>query len=279
LAGRIFDFLGASHFVRAFGERMPVIGFASDITDVVYVNYLVEADRLAPLVAHRLELQRLGPDGRYALFTFLTYRHGHFGPTIFGPLRRLLPSPVQSNWRIYVSDPRTQMRGVYFVTACISRTPHALAARILSEGMPMHVPQNADVRRDTDGTMHVLIDPRSGSAPDVRATLLPTSDRTLPPPWNECFADYHDFLAYCVPQDRALTCQSWYGQVTRQEISLGIPLDACEPMVGQVESHAARQIVGDAEPICFRVAKVSFRFLGQAYDRFQHTSSSTCSAT
>jgi hypothetical protein len=27
------------------------------------------------------------------------------------------------------------------------------------------------------------------------------------------------------------------------------------------------------------VAKVSFRFLGQAYDRFQHTSSSTCSAT
>src|SRR5207244_983171 len=135
-------------FARAVGEWAPAPTLVSDIEDVIYVNYLIEADRLEPLVPPGLELQRLGRGGRWALFTFLTYRHGHFGPRLLGPLRRLLPSPVQSNWRIYVSDPRTQTRGVYFVTTCISLTPHALAARILSEGMPMHVPQSAEVRRD-----------------------------------------------------------------------------------------------------------------------------------
>ena len=233
----------------------------SDITDVVYVNYLVEAERLAGYVPPGLELQRLGPSGRYALFTFLTYRHGHFGPALAGPLRRLLPSPVQSNWRTYVRDPRTGHEGIYFVTNAVSTAYHAVAARLMAEGMPMHTPARAELRRDADGTLHLLLDPGEGSAPDVRASLRPAAAApALEPPWSECFASWRDMLAYDVPQDRALSSQPWANRITRQEIALGIPLEACEPLEGEVESRAARAIVGDARPLCFRVAQVDFAF-------------------
>src|SRR5437762_1672485 len=99
----------------------------SDVTDVVYVSHLVDAGKLEPLVPEGLELDRLGPDGARGLLTFLTFRHGHFGPRLLGPLRRWLPSPVHTNWRIHVRDPRTGQRGIYFVTNAIDSAPHALA--------------------------------------------------------------------------------------------------------------------------------------------------------
>jgi hypothetical protein len=86
--GLLLDPIANSRFVRALGELLPASSFVSDITDVLYVNYIVEAERLLPLVPVGLALQRLGPDGRHAFFTFLSYRHGHLGPPWLGPLRR-----------------------------------------------------------------------------------------------------------------------------------------------------------------------------------------------
>src|SRR5262249_50219870 len=82
LLGKLLTGLGASRLARAFGEWLPPVAFMSNITNVIYVNYLVEAQRLIPLVPWALELQRLGPEGKYALFTHLTYQHGHFGPQL-----------------------------------------------------------------------------------------------------------------------------------------------------------------------------------------------------
>ena len=257
-----------SRCARAFAEWLPAPALVSDIEDVLYVNYLVEADRLERFVPPGLELQRLGPGGRYALFTFLTYRHGHFGPSGLGPIRRLLPSPIQSNWRIHVADPQTGQRGIYFLSTAITSTPYALAGRLLSEGVPMHVPARGELTRDAGGTFHLMLDPGGGSSPDVRATLRPTETIELPRAWRECFRDWIGFLAYCVPQDRAMSAQPWYRRVTRQEIALGIPLESCRPLVGEVESAAAGAIAGDdAEPICFHVARVRFRFEREFYDR------------
>jgi hypothetical protein len=43
---RMLEWLGNSRFARAFGEWIPPVAFVSDITDVIYVNYVVdEADR------------------------------------------------------------------------------------------------------------------------------------------------------------------------------------------------------------------------------------------
>lgn len=267
MAGRMLDVLANSRLLRAYCEWLPPIAFLSDITDVVYANYLVEADRLEPFVPAGLELQRLGRAGRHALFTHLTYRHGHFGPRLLGPLRRLLPSPVHSNWRLYVHDPNTGLRGVYFVTNAIASTAHALAARLLSEGMPMHALRRAAVEVGDDRSCRVLLDPGEGSGPDLEAVLRPGDAVLSGPPWSECFDGYSALLAYCVTQDRAFSSQPWYGRITRQEITLAIPLESCEPLAGEVRSHVATVYVGDAQPLCFRVGRVAFCFEREEYDQ------------
>jgi len=255
-----------SRWLRSVGEWMPVLELRSDITDVVYVNYLVEASRLEPFVPAGLELQRLGPGGRYALFTFLTYTHHHFGPALLG-LRRLFPSPVQSNWRTYVRDPRTGQEGIYFVHNAVTTAVHALGGRLLAEGVSMHLLGKGEVTRTADGSVSLTLDPAGGTAPDARAVLRPTTDRTLASPWSECFASYDELLLYDVPQDRAMATLPWRRCTSRQEIHLGIPLDTAVPLEGVVESSAARAIVGDsATPLSFYVPAVPFRLKGEEID-------------
>jgi hypothetical protein len=265
LIGRCIDAIANSRVVRAYAEWAPVPAFRSDITDVIYVNYLVEAEKLQTFVPAGLELQRVGRGGRYALFTFLTYRHGHFGPAPLGPLRRLMPSPVHSNWRTYVRDPRSGKEGIYFVTNAIASTVHALGARLFSEGMPMHTLARGEVKANPDGTFQVALDPGAGSGVYVEGTFRPGKP-VLPAPFAECWSSYRDFLAYAVPQDRAFSSQPWYGQVTRQEIALGIPLERCEPLEGDVVSPSAVEYVGKAKPVCFRVARVAFFFSREEHD-------------
>lgn len=273
------EIVANSRVMQLLLEPLPVPEMRSDITGVVYVNYLVEAERLAPLVPEGLALQRLGPQGRYALLTFLTYRHGHFGFTFLGPLRRLLPALVQTNWRVHVRDPRTGREGIRFVTNAADRTVPALAARLFSEGMPMHVLRRASLTRDDDGAVNLALDPGRGSAPDATATLRPARDgdgvyrdARWQGPWRECFEDFTAFLNYCVPQDRAMDAQPWRGRISRQEIHLGIPVSDCVALEGEVRSEAARAIVGDAAPVCFLVPSVAFCFRVEAYDPLPVTS-------
>ncbi len=261
---RLADVVANSRLCAMILEPLPQFAMRSDVTDIVYVNYLVDAERVTSLVPPGLELQRLGPDGKYALFTHLTFRHGHFGLALMGPLRRFTASPVQTNWRIHVRDPRTGYAGIYFVTNAIARTLPALAARLLTEGMPMHVPLRA-VIESTD-KLRVTVDPGSGSAPDLALALAPCDPPVFTGAWAACWPDYAAFLAYCVPQERALSSQPQKHRISRQEITLGIPFEMCKPVSGSVESRAARAIAGDAEPLCFHVASGSFLFTGERHD-------------
>ncbi len=274
---RIFDLIGNSRFVRTLCECVPSVAFLSDITDVIYVNYIVEASQLEPLVPTGLELQRLGTDGHYALFTFLTFKHGHFGPRFLGRLRQRFPSPAQTNWRIYVCDPRTRKQGIFFVSNACESTLVALGARLFSEGMPMHVFHASSIQTDKDGYVSLYLDGGKGSAPDAQATLQRVDEWPAQGPWSLCFASYKEMLAYCVPQDRAFSSQPWYGRVAQQEIKLDIPLDDCKHLEGKVHSRAARKFIGDATPFCFYVANVNFCFEQEIYTRladhaFQTTS-------
>src|SRR5206468_8939733 len=90
--------------------------------------------------------------------------------------------------------------------------------------------------------------------------------------WAECWPSFRDFLAYCVPQDRAMSSQPLRGRISRQEIDLGIPLDACRPLAGTVQSRAATAIAGSAEPICFHVANLSFTFSSERHDPIESRS-------
>ncbi|GIE31147.1 hypothetical protein Ait01nite_041920 [Actinoplanes italicus] len=264
LAARPLQALANSRAARAAAEALPVPPMVSDITDVVYVNYLVPAARLLPLVPEGLRLQRIGPDGEQAVFTFLTYRHGHLGPPILGRLRRILPSPVQTNWRIYVHDPHTGHDGVHFVTTAVDRAAHALGGRLFCEALPMHLLRRAAVERADEATVRLRLDPGIGSAPDADAVLT-FAPEPAGGPWRSAFGTYQDMLRYVVHQDRALSVQPWHRRITRQEIRLGLTPADCHPLAGSVRSRSARAIVGDAEPFSFHVPRVTLRFDSEEY--------------
>lgn len=255
-----------SRVVRLLCEFVPGVPFDSDITDVVYNNYIVEANRVEPLVPSGLLLRRLGPEGKYALFTLLTYKHGRLGPR---PARKWpvpLPSAIQSNWRIHIRDPRTGYAGIYFVTNAATHPIVCIGGRLMLEAMPMHLLAGGILERNADGCFRIVLDPGTGSGPDVQALLCPTEDRTLPEPWASCFESYDAFLEYCVPQNRAMASQPWYGRISRQEIRLDIPLTDCKPLSGPVHSRLVQEIAGDCAPLSFHVVSVAFRFDRQEFD-------------
>ncbi len=133
----------------------------------------------------------------------------------------------------------------------------------------MHLLASGEVTRDAAGAMRVVVDPGDGSGPDLVLELRPAPVFTLAPRWDACFPDPRSMLAYCVPQDRAMSTEPWHPCTTREEIDLGIPLDACEPLRGTVRSRAAEAIVGESEPVCFRVPSVAFVLRGEQRDRWK----------
>lgn len=87
---------------RTLMSHLPFAVLESDVTDVIYATWMVDvakAAALAPAGARLWECEGKTP------FTILSYRHGHFGPRLAGPARRLFPSPAQSNWRLYLAAP------------------------------------------------------------------------------------------------------------------------------------------------------------------------------
>ena len=72
---------------------------------------------------------------------------------------------------------------------------------------------------------------------------------------------------YRIVEEQAWISDPWYRRVTRQEIRLGIPIDQCEPLEGEVRSRAASALGADGPPVVFRVARVRFRFASESYDR------------
>lgn len=261
---RLLDALANLRLLRFVGQHVPFVALRSDIKDVVYVNLIVEANKVASIVPSGLQLDRLGVDGQFALLSVLTFRHGHLGPRFLGPLRSLLPNSIQSNWRVHVVDPISGSQGIYFVHTAISHTAQALMARALSDGVSMHVPWRAQVTAGGD-QFAVEVDPGNGSAPDLVANLYAVGctieEQPLPVSWSQCFSSYGEFLDYCVPQDGAMYSQPWYGRVVRQEITLNISRNQCQPLTGEIGSRTLSNLVGDLnDAVCFRVPVVNFLF-------------------
>ena len=129
----------------------------------------------------------------------------------------------------------------------------------------MHVPLRGAVVAEKDGSFAVALDPGSDTAPDLEGRPPPGAAE-LPAAWGECFPSYRDFLAYCVPQDRALSSQAWYGRVTRQEIPSRHPARRMPAASRRGAVVRAEGYVCAAAALCFRVPRVAFRFRGEHYD-------------
>lgn len=264
LRGRLEEWLANNRLLRRLRRsvlsRLPFVTLTSDVRDVVYASWVVPVYKVRQVVPDRIHL--VERDGTTVL-TLLTYRHGHFGPALLGTLRALFPSPLQSNWRLYIDavdgQPRSSL--VLFIRNVFSSMLYALVTRILSDVLPSqaarsftHVSSASDCETrivDAEGTLGLHLVART-----EEAGILPDSFAALFNSWDEAvrFLALQDAAIAQVPDEAALA---------HSRIDLPIDPRTIQPMlVTHIEAGPwLRSLGADGPPLCFRVPSVRFRAL------------------
>ena len=272
--------IAASHGLRDLFRPMPTLVMGSDISDIVYLNWLVPAaaaQQWLPAPLHVHDLQGM------TVLSILSYRHGSFGPVRLGPLRRLFPSPAQSNWRLYLAHPDTEPRAerdaIYFIHTAFDNAPLATAARLLADGLPAQVPTTMLHQRrgrqletritthpEQPAQLHVIVEEDVLVEEDVIVEESGDPDHaiSLPAAWAAHFRDTEEALRYLVEQNRAVAVDGARGEVFESAIAIPIDIGTIRPAtVKHVEAPWLDGLIGNAAPFAFVVPAVSFRALGE----------------
>ncbi|NIE63624.1 DUF2071 domain-containing protein [Burkholderia sp. Ax-1719] len=252
---------------RAVLGRLPFPTLASDVVDIVYCTWSVDLARIeaARLVPPGVELAQR--DGK-TLFTILTYAHRHFGPALAGPLRRLFPSPLQSNWRFYVDrfdGANVAEPTVLFVKNVVDQWVYAIGSRVFSDALPSHLPERFEHCAQADG-YSTLITGGRGSAPGFRCDARRTSVRAVPAEFGAFFGSWDEAVAQLCLQDAALSHVEDCGRLAHARIDLPIDLRSAQPLEvapSAVGSAFLDGIGATGSPFCFVIPGAPFRVISE----------------
>lgn len=255
---------GVRDVFRMIGKvvRTPVLH--SNIRNVLYLNWLVPTERVSSLLPQGMEVD--SRDGKTAV-SILTYQHGGFGPRILGPLRRCLPSPFQSNWRLYLKPEAGKEGSIYFVKTCLSSFAHVIGSRLMSDGLPSHM--TGDFKFSiADRQGHLLIDSMGGSAPDLDLVFeLSEMKKGVSAAWASRFGDWNACVDYLVSQNRAV--DSLCGWASHLESLIDIPINVADAVPVQASITSSCELLTgllsgeEDELFAFLIPEVDFRFLGE----------------
>jgi hypothetical protein len=244
---------------RAIFTRLPFLTLASDVRDVIYLNWVVPMEKVRALVPPGVEL--LEVDGQTVL-TALSYRHGHFAPRLAGPLRMLYPSPRQSNWRLYISrlgGDQTVKGAVLFIKNIFGDPLYTLGTRVFSDVLPSHWARTFEHRTTADGWV-LHIDGGKGSAPALACEVARTEKRELPAVFRPFFTDWQAAANYLCLQELAVGEVAGESELAHSgfalpiDVATVIPLQAMSVEVGEFLADCG---AGQA-PFCFAVPAVHF---------------------
>lgn len=240
-------------------QRLPFVQMASDVKDVVYLNWIVDVSDVAALVPRGIELwQRQGK----TVLTVLTYRHGHFGPAAAGKLRGLMPSPLQSNWRLYLQDSRDCRRPVLFLKNIMDSALYALGTRLASDVMLTHLAAVFEHHCDARGCSS-RIEAGEGSAPALRYAAK-AGECVLPDVFAALFQSWDEAVDFLCLREGAYAIPAEGSRLAVSGIELPIDLATVRPLTLQAGSFASPSLaalVRDHVPMCFMVPEVEFKVL------------------
>lgn len=244
-------------------SRLPFLPLHSDVRDVVYVSWLVDAAAAQQLMPDGVTLWQR--DGKTP-FTVLTYRHGHFGPALLGPLRKLLPSPLQSNWRVYLDHTPPGVPAVpcvYFLKNIMDSQPHALGTRLFSDILPTHLAAGMTLEvSPTQASCSIASGAGSAPALDVQAAV--TVEHGLDADWQTLFGNWHDAVAFLACQDAAIAHVPRNGKLVFGEIDLPVDVDQVQALTAlRADCGLLGHLPPVSPPFAFLVPKVAFKALSE----------------
>jgi Uncharacterized conserved protein (COG2071) len=246
---KLFNSRRFATYRRAAMSRLPFMTLDSDVVDVVYMNWLVDEALAAPFAPPGARLW--SHQGRTPL-TVLTYRHGHFGPRWMGPLRRWMPSPLQSNWRLYLAEPLADappIPTVAFVYNMMDSLAYVAGTRLFSDALPSHWPARFDFRVTADEAI-IGIAPGDGSAPRLVARAA-----------RGARAASQDAAVVEVPTVEGAPARSALA-------TIALPVDAAsvEPLLLDTQTldcPLLQRLDADPEALCFLLHSVRFSALSE----------------
>ncbi len=252
---------GLRDLFRPLVPRYPTL--RSDLSDVVAVSWLVPAERLEPLLPEQLKLAPMS--GGKAALTVLVYRHGHLGPERLGALRQRLPSPRACEVRLQLQtgSPGVPSDAIWLFRAAMDSPLHVTGSRLLSDGLPAHLPAAFEHRRDGEGWW-TLIHPGAGRAPDLRLRLTETRHPEIPHGWPGRNGDWEDLVYGLVDKSRALRVSPAGACIfeTRLRISFRFE-DAIPAVVDTFESDLLGPLVEGCPRVAFVLPAVTWRVEGE----------------
>lgn len=253
---------------RAIFSRLPFLRLESDVTDIVYVNWLVDIEKVKALSPPQVELVEI--NGK-TVFSILTYQHGHFRPRLINVLKRLFPSPIQSNWRLYVAsiNGKQVTRAVLFIKNMMNSMLFTLGTRLSSDAMFTHYPLN--FRHDKSGHHYTTtIETGMSSSPDLQFSGEIADELELPSELVHFFGSTAKTLEFLCLQDVAYTDVSDTSGICEATISLPIALDTIIPLkVNKCHSNWLAEIISDAPAFAFAVPRVPFHIINETLIRDQ----------
>lgn len=247
---------------RALSRRWPMPALLSDVRDVVYVSWWVDVRHAPPPPpGHHYVVH----EGRTP-YTILSYRHGHFGPALAGPLRALMPSPRQSNWRWYLrrDDDPEGTPVVLFDRNVMDQLAFVAGARAFSDAMQPHLSARFAHVLDADGAGLTVIESGQGSAPALHLHWQPATGWSVAG-WSAAFGGDEALLRFLTCQDEAIarTCDHRWAST---RIALPVAVDTLQPLHLSGELQCPRlQAMGVAleSGLAFRLPRVPFRVVSE----------------
>jgi len=246
---------------RQVFSRLPFLKLASDVRDVVYLNWLVDTQKVEHLLPQGLDLWQR--DGRTVL-TVLTYRHGGFGPELAGSMRRFFGAPLQSNWRLYLEAGAHCESSVLFLSNIMDSALYVAGARLCSDALPTHLADRFHHEWTGDGYT-TEITGGQGSAPDIRYAVSRSGRYELPGDFTGLFSGWNEAVSALALRDSAVARLADRDQLAIAGIELPVDVTTVVPLElkGAPQSRALQDIVGDVIPFCFAVPQVKFRVLSE----------------
>lgn len=249
---------------RGLFKYLPFLTLKSDVTDVVYMNWLVDVEAFKNYIPKDVVIYE--KQGR-ALFTILTYKHHHFGPILLGPLRLLFGSPLQSNWRLYVdrlpNSTKNEQGIVLFLKNIFNSTFFAMSSRISSDALPSHLSDSFALIKKSTG-YEIEITAGEGSAPSLAANLLDVGEQNgLPHEFHEYFGGIRPALDFICLQDSAICSIGATNAIAQAGIDLPVDIATIKPL--QLTSHHIdflEKLGANPSPaFCFVVPNIAFKAL------------------
>lgn len=247
---------------RALSRRWPMPAMVSDVRDVVYVSWWVDVRHApSPPPGHHYVVHA----GRTP-YTILSYRHGHFGPALAGPLRSLMPSSRQSNWRWYLrrDDAPDGTPVVLFDRNVMDQLPFVAGARAFSDAMQPHLSTRFEHAVRTDGRGNTRIEGGQGSAPELYLQWQAAAGWE-DAAWTAAFGGHQALLRFLTCQDEAIarTCDCRWAST---RIALPVEIDRLQPLQLEGELQCPRlQALGVnlTEGLAFLLPRVPFRVVSE----------------